>query len=236
MYDVYLDKLLCPIAPEKIQLKISNKNKTLTLINEGEINILKKAGLSEISFDLLLPNQKYPFAVYTDGFEPASHYLEKLEELKVSQEPFKFKVVRTFPNGKRIYSTNLSVSLEDYKILDNVKQGFDNTVTIKLKQYREYGTKTCNITFPDTKPKMEAPAPARTTAAVENGGAISIGSEVIATGRLYGNSYGQAPGKTVTNYRGKVNFINLKGSHPYHITTPSGGWLGWLLKDDVKAV
>ena len=51
MYDVYLDKMLCPIAPDKLQLKISNKNKTLVLINEGEINILKKAGLTEISFE-----------------------------------------------------------------------------------------------------------------------------------------------------------------------------------------
>ena len=67
--------MLYPIALEQIQLKINNKNKTLTLINEGEINILKKAGLTEISFDLLLPNVKYPFAVYPSGFQTADHYL-----------------------------------------------------------------------------------------------------------------------------------------------------------------
>ena len=53
MYDVYLDKMLCPIAPEKIQLKVNNKNKTLILIDDGEINVIKKAGLTDISFDLL---------------------------------------------------------------------------------------------------------------------------------------------------------------------------------------
>ena len=47
MYNVYLDTMLCPVAPDKLQLKIANKNKTLVLINEGEINILKKAGLTE---------------------------------------------------------------------------------------------------------------------------------------------------------------------------------------------
>ena len=57
-YHFYMGKTLCPVAPSKLQLKIKGQNETLTLINEGEINILKKPGLTEISFDLLLPNVK----------------------------------------------------------------------------------------------------------------------------------------------------------------------------------
>ena len=47
-YDVYLKNCLLPVTPEKIQIKINNQNKTVSLINEGEINILKKAGLTDI--------------------------------------------------------------------------------------------------------------------------------------------------------------------------------------------
>ncbi len=43
-YLCYMDKMLLPIAPSKLQLKVNNQNKTLTLINEGEINILKSLG------------------------------------------------------------------------------------------------------------------------------------------------------------------------------------------------
>lgn len=235
MYDVYLDKMLCPIAPEKLQVKISNKNKTLTLINEGEVNILKKAGLTEISFDLLLPNVKYPFAVYKSGFRAANYFLSILEELKTSQKPFKFKVVRQFPNGKMLFATNINVSLEDYKYSDDVSEGFDIVVSVKLKQYKEFGTKTCNVVFANSKPQIEQPKAARTTA-VQAAKPIGIGSEVIVNGRLHASSYGDGPGQTKTNYRGKINFVNLKGSHPYHVTTPQGGWLGWVTKDSVKAV
>ena len=42
-YDFYLDKCLLPIAPPKLQIKINNANETVTLINEGEVNILKTA-------------------------------------------------------------------------------------------------------------------------------------------------------------------------------------------------
>ena len=46
MYYVYLDKILLPITPSKLTLKIKNQNKTVVEINEGEINMLKKAGLT----------------------------------------------------------------------------------------------------------------------------------------------------------------------------------------------
>ena len=47
-YDFYLGNCLLPIAPEKLSLKINNANETITLINEGEINVLKRAGLTDI--------------------------------------------------------------------------------------------------------------------------------------------------------------------------------------------
>lgn len=157
MYDIYLGTMLCPIAPETIQLKIENSNKTINLINEGEINILKKAGLTEISFDLLLPNIKYPFAIYKSGFKSANYFLEILERLKTNQKPFKFKVIRKFPNGKMLFNTNMEVSIENYTIVDDVKEGFDVVVNIKLKQYKTFATKTCNIKFAKTKPIISPP-------------------------------------------------------------------------------
>jgi LysM repeat protein len=152
-YYFYLDKVLLPIAPSKLQLKVNNQNKTLTLINDGEINILKKAKLTDIDFDAMIPQVKYPFALYKDGFQKASYYLKKLEQLKISQEPFQFIVTRTLPNGSMLFDTNLKVSLEDYKIKEDKKEGFDMIISVSLKQYKDYGTKTANVTFTQSKPK-----------------------------------------------------------------------------------
>ena len=98
MYYFYLDKILLPVAPSKMSLKIDNKNKTLVEINEGEINILKKAGLTNIEFDAMIPNVKYPFATYKNGFQSAKIFLEAIEKLKTSKQPFQFIVSRTYPN------------------------------------------------------------------------------------------------------------------------------------------
>lgn len=167
-YEFYLGKMLCPVAPSKLQLKIKGQNKSLTLINEGQVNMLKKPGLTEISFDLLLPNVKYPFAQYKNEFVNAQYFLDELEKLQTSMKPFQFIVTRTFPNGKMLFDTNMKVSLESYDIKEEAKQGFDVIASVKLKQYREYGTKTCTIStesnkttasVQNTRPTDNSPAP-----------------------------------------------------------------------------
>ncbi len=144
-YDFYLNKCLLPIAPEKLQISINNANDTITLINEGEINVLKTAGLTEIEFECRIPQIQYPFSVYQSGFKGASYFLDYFESLKVDKKPFQFIVSRTLPSGKVLFSTNMKVSLEDYKITEQASDGFDLMVKIKLKQYRNYGTKTVSI-------------------------------------------------------------------------------------------
>lgn len=234
-YDFYLDKCLLPVTPSKLQLKINNGNSTVTLINEGQINILKTAKLTDIEFECEIPQVKYPFAVYREGFKAASYYLDCFEKLKTSKKPFQFIVARMMPSGKLLFSTNLKVSMESYTVTEQAKNGFDLTVKIKLKQYREYGTKTATVKTENGK-TTAAVQEKRAESTVRSSKPAEIGCDVIVNGRLYGNSYGEAPGQTRTNYRGKINFINPDGSHPYHITTPDGGWQGWVTADSVKVV
>lgn len=154
-YDFYLDKCLLPVPPRQLTVKINNANKTVTMINEGQINILKKAELTDIEFECLIPQVRYPFAVYKDGFKGADYYLQQFENLKNSLKPFQFIVSRHLPTGAALFNTNIKVSLEDYKITEDAEEGTDLKVKIKLKQYREYATKTVNITVESRKPQAQ---------------------------------------------------------------------------------
>lgn len=155
-YDVYLKNCLLPVTPEKIQIKINNSNKTVILINEGEINILKKAKLTDIEFEAEIPQVQQPYAVYKSGFKGAGYFFEIFEELKTSKKPFQFIVCRRTPAGKKLLNTNIKVSLEDYKITEDAGNGFDFKVKFSLKQWRDYGTKTVNIQIAASKPKASA--------------------------------------------------------------------------------
>ncbi len=144
-YRFYLGELLLPVPPESVQTKISNQNSTITLIDGTEYNFLKVPGLTEISFDFLLPAFKYPFAVYENGFKDQKYFLDEIEKLKVSKKSFKFLVSREFPNGTGIYDTEMNVSLEDYTIKESADNGFDLTISVSLKQYVERITETLDI-------------------------------------------------------------------------------------------
>ena len=125
MYFFYLDKCLLPVTPSKLTTKIGNANKTITLINEGQVNLLKTAELTDIDFECEIPQVNHPYAIYKTGFLGASFFLGYFERLKTSKQPFQF--------------------MENYTITESASNGFDLTVKISLKQYRYYGTNTVQV-------------------------------------------------------------------------------------------
>ena len=144
-YQMYIDKVLFPVVPAKLKLKISNQNKTITLINEGEVNLIKTPGLTDIEIDeLLLPNvANYPFAEYAGEFKSADYYLGKLKAWKNQKKPVQFKMLRTPPSNKvLLFITDKYVTIEDYEILEDAeKYGFDVAVKVSMKEYRNWGAK-----------------------------------------------------------------------------------------------
>ncbi len=171
-YDFYLGKCLFPLAPEKLTVKIGNNNSTAVLMNDGEINILKQPKLTEIEFEALIPQVRYPFARYKSGFKKAEYFLSIFEKLKIARKPVQFIVCRRLPRGRKLYNTNMRVSLEEYQITESAKEGLDVKVKFKLKRYKFFGTKTVTIKPPaapeappaaSTEPPREQKAPPQET-------------------------------------------------------------------------
>lgn len=230
-YDFYIDKCRLPVSPASLTITCGSGSRTINLINMGEINLLNKPKLKTVEFCCLIPQVKYPFGVYESGYRPAEAYVEYFKKLQSSEKPFQFIVSRGMPMGKRLFSTNIKVSMEDISVIEEWGNGFDVAVKIKLKQYRDFSVTTVK-THGLNSGALSSQRAASTVQPVP----VTIGCNVIINGRLYGSSFGDAPGQTRTNYRGKINFINPDGSHPYHITTPDGLWQGWVTADSVEVV
>lgn len=198
MYEVYLDDMRLPITPQKITMKTSGQNETITLINGEEVNILRPPGLMEISFDAVIPQVSYPFAVWDGSFDDAGEFVERLRELKENQESFEFIVIRKGPGDREFFDTNLDVSLEDFKVVDDVKEGMDVTVSINLKEYRSYGTKVMNFTIVpaaevpvavEAKPERSAPTPPSTYTVVSGDCLWKIAKKILGDGNRWREIY-----------------------------------------------
>jgi LysM repeat protein len=203
MYSFFIDGMELPIAPQKLTVKIKGNNKTLTLINEGDINFLRIPGLTEITFDAVLPMLgQYSFA---NGYRRPDSYLNKLESLMTGKEPFRFLVSRVSPSGRLLYDTNMKVSLENYTVTEDATKGPDVTVSITLKQYISYSTKTVTVVKPkpEKKPVVQqkkkretSSAPKVKTYTVKSGDCLwNIAKKYYGNGAQYTKIYNANKGK-----------------------------------------
>ncbi|MDY2987691.1 MAG: hypothetical protein SOR77_08675 [Peptoniphilus sp.] len=151
-YDFYIDDLLLPITPAKINTKIKNKNKVVTLLNGEELNLLKKPGLTEFNFEFRVPSDEFPSV---KAFVSPQSVLNKLQDLKVNKKTFQFKILRSKYQSNLNDSINKSVTLEDYEILEDAENGMDLIISIFLKQYIPLKTKIINVNA-DNNSKLEA--------------------------------------------------------------------------------
>lgn len=163
IYKVHIDAVLMPVTPGKITTKIKNRNKSLDLLEGGEINLLKDPGLTEIKFELLLPNVQYPFAEYVNGYKGADYYLSKFEDWKRKKQPVYFSVSRLNEGGRLLYDSEpLLVSVEDYEIVEEFEDGADVRVNVSLKQYQKTGL--IKLTLQNSQKKTDTKTAVKSTA------------------------------------------------------------------------
>ena len=146
MYYFYLGTMQIPIPPKELTTTINGKNETMDLLGKGEVNIIKPAGLTDISFKFLLPNSDYPFnESMLFKSKKAKYYIDELEKLKTTKTIFQFIVVRMKPGGQMLAMTNMKCTLENYNIDEDADNGFDAYATVSLKQWKQWGAKRIEV-------------------------------------------------------------------------------------------
>lgn len=217
-----------PVNPQTFNVKTSGNNVTTEIITLGEIVVPKKKKLSSISWECFFPyDDWYPAIRTKGGFRSASFYLSFLDRIRDDCKPCHLTVTGI--------GFDDDVVIEQFDYYHQAGDHEDTYYSITFKRYQHHGVSVISKSAVTNHLKRSASVgtvtpQAKVTPAPKE---ITIGCDVILNGRVHYDSYGSRPGKTFTNYKGKVNLINKKGSHPYHVTTPSGGWLGWVAKESV---
>lgn len=154
MYQFFIGPVLLPITPSALTVNIDGNNQVVTLINDGEINILHNPKLKEAAFDVLLPTRmsKYPFATYGMGGAEATAFTEYFRLLQERKIPFPFIVAKLKQESViPIGYYQMQAVIESYSQKEDATQGLDVIVSLKLCEYREYATITV-----DASPSVDA--------------------------------------------------------------------------------
>lgn len=214
-----------PITPEDIEISYPGSNKTVNIIQLGQVNLLKTRNLATFSIKSWFPDEDwYPGIRTTGRFKKSKFYVRFFEKIRDDKKPCWFYIY-----GLKF---NMQVSIESFTYSRKGGEHEDLYYTLSLKEYRPFSVRELPKVLQEDEDSESIETLDKKTPILEPA-EITVGSTVVVNGTLHRDSYGSNPGKTLSNYTGIVNLINNKGTHPYHITDTSGGWLGWVNKEAI---
>ena len=213
--------LLLSVNPEDIFFTNDSSAEVYTILNKGQVTELKKKTLQTFRIkSFWTDRQDYPYVQDKYRWYAQEEFMKRIEDVRDALKPINVIIADTY--------IDIEAVIERFE-WGYVAGSMDIEYEIDFREYRKNEPKFLQNV--DKNIYLEQPARSPSDA---SGGEITIGATVIVNGQLHRDSYGTGPGQTESNETRKVNFINLQGSHPYHITDMDGGWRGWVTKESVR--
>lgn len=136
-------ELMIPVLPEKLKVKSSGKNEKSTILGIGEVLVLKKRGLREISWDSHFPAHSAPYV--SGQITSPIDAIKALQTARDSLAPIRFLIVGTD------LDINTTMGIDSIEYEEQYGAVGDIYYTLKLVEWRDYSPK--RIVLPETTSK-----------------------------------------------------------------------------------
>lgn len=132
------NKIQLPVKPSDFMVSVSHKNTVVNVIKLGDINLIGKTGLREITLSSFFPAKDYNFSNNSDRKAPVE-YVETLEKWRNSGKPIRVIITDTL---------NMQCTIESFSWGEQDATG-DIYYSIALKEHKKIKAKTSTA---DTTP------------------------------------------------------------------------------------
>lgn len=175
-------ELNIPVLPSKLNVSSPGKNEKLTVLETGEILVLRKKGLRTVSWDSFFPANSAP---YTTGQvkDPVS-IVKAIQKARDTQKPIRFLITGTD------LDCNIRMGVDSFDYEERSGELGDFYYSIKLVEWKDYSPK--RIILPPVK---KAPATTKEPARAGKPAAASSKTHTVVKGdcmwaiaqKYYGN-------------------------------------------------
>jgi len=138
-------KLQLPVKPSEFTVTVMSRNTVVNVIQIGDVNLMGKTGLREISLSSFFPAKDYNFSNNSGRKEPLA-YVEKIEAWRKSGEPIRVIITGVL---------NMECSIESFSYGERDATG-DIYYTMALKEYKKIKTRKATVTIATVKPSVRA--------------------------------------------------------------------------------
>ena len=150
------ERIRLPVIPSSFEVSIPHQNTTVNINELGEINLIGKTGLINMTIESFFPNQAYSFCLYK-GFAKPYEYIKQLLKWKDSGKPIRVMVTTT--------PINYAMAIEGLTYSE-VDGAGDVYFSLELKEYKFIKTtgqiittkNGTTLTTPSTTREVKSPS------------------------------------------------------------------------------
>ena len=127
-------KFQLPVKPAEFTVSVTHGNTVVNVIRLGDINLIGKTGLREISLSSFFPAKNYSFSNNSNRKAPLT-YVKRIETWRKSGEPIRVIITGVL---------NMECTIESFTYGEKDATG-DIYYTIYLKEYKKVTTKKATV-------------------------------------------------------------------------------------------
>jgi nucleoid-associated protein YgaU len=127
-------KFQLPVKPADFTVSVTHGNTVVNVIQLGDINLIGKTGLREISLSSFFPAKNYNFSNNSNRKAPLT-YVKRIETWRKSGEPIRVIITGVL---------NMECTIESFTYGEKDATG-DIYYTIYLKEYKKISTKKATV-------------------------------------------------------------------------------------------
>ncbi len=137
-----------PVLPAKLNVSSPGKNERTTVLQLGEVLLLRKKGLRVLSWESFLPSSKAPYTV--GQIKTPVEIVKAIQKARDKETPVRFLITGTD------LDVNIRMGVESFEYEERAGELGDLYYTIKLYEWKDVSPK--RIVLPE---KKEEPAKAK---------------------------------------------------------------------------
>lgn len=226
-----------PVNPEQLPVEKDNANDDYNVLGIGPIIVPRTPKQRVVTISSFFPGRSFPGVLTSNGFQPPEFYINFFNSAMDEKAVILYTPVRYYEDGTPFMQsdTGFQVLVTSFTYTEKGGETGDFYYDLELTEYRDYSPQAMQI---QTVATSTTPATVSTEKQRDiPQGQIVVGSVCIANGRYYATSYGTGSSGSANGIRTVVSRI-VDGSRPcpIHITTESGGALGWIAKSALQVV
>ena len=226
-----------PVNPEKLPVERDNENDDYNVLGIGPIMVPRTPSLRVVTISSYFPGRVFSGVLTSGRFEPPEFYINFFESAMQDKVPIIYTVSRFYEDGTPFMTgdTGMTVLVTQFNTEERGGETGDFYYDLTITEYKDYTPQTFQIQQPSTdgQAAVVTTEPSRKIPS----GQLYAGASAIANGPYYYTSLGDEPHGNANGQQVLISrIVDQSRPYPVHVTTQSGGALGWMAKSALQVV